>query len=105
MGTTNTQLEQNRNLTELIASEAFCNLSVEDKHTVIDKVSKSSGIFERLWGADKEIVSLSMAFLICLTLIVVGAIVWIISREMQIWTILSSGITTIIGFICGKSSK
>ena len=92
----------------IISNDKFTDLSNDIQNELLREIvreQKGGGIVGKIFGNDKELIPLYFAFVICLTLIIIGFFIWQKSGEIQIWTVILPVVTSVIGFMFGKSAK
>lgn len=90
-------------------SEEFVSLNPEIQEKVIDSLTRNDstgqegGIMGKFLGTKKENVAMNIALIICLVLVIIGAISQFAGKDY--WEVIIPAITTALGYIFGKSDK
>lgn len=106
-------------LNKLLSSPGFSELNDDLKNKTLDSYfeqhesenEKSTGILGKLFGNKSENICLYIAFIICVSLILVGLIYILLppkykqNNDIEFWQIIGPIITGALGFIFGANSK
>lgn len=112
-------LKDSEKLSELITSPGFDKLNDELKGKAIDAFQETqstrdenkTGWLGHFFGNKSENIALYVAFIICMSLIIVGFVyTWIspdykINSNIEFWQIIGPIITGALGFIFGAGTK
>lgn len=96
------------NVNSVISNENFPNLSEDMQRETLRRVARTpdeGGFMSKLFGTDKELIPLYVAFLICIIVLIVAIIVWAITKDIQIWMLVIPMITSALGYVFGRSSN
>lgn len=93
----------NESIVNLISSDKFVEYSIETQKDVLKKIQnnnfKDGGFMGKIFGNNKDLSSMYVAFAICILLAIIG---FIINTE-YIWNAIIPIIGTTIGYIFGRS--
>lgn len=95
-------------INSVISSQGFSNLEGDLKKEVLQRVlpdNKGGNIMSKMFGDNKELLPMYYGIFLSILLLLVGLVVWIISRDMQIWNWIIPAITSAVGYIFGKSNS
>jgi len=95
-------------IASLAEPENFKALDESDRRALLGELTgksdKEGGLMGRIFGTKKENASMYVALTLCLVVAGIGVLVYVMSGDMQIWSIVFPVITASLGYIFGKGT-
>lgn len=95
-------------INSIISNDKFTDLSDDVQNELLHEIvreQKGGGIVGKFFGNDKELIPLYFSFVTCVILLIIGVLIWFKSGEIQIWTVILPVVTSMIGFMFGRTGK
>lgn len=93
-------------IASLADPDTFKQLNEADRKVILDELTRRSekegGLMGKIFGTKRENASMYVALAICVLVVAIGVLVWMTSRDMQIWSMVIPVITAALGYIFGK---